>query len=78
MKSENPPPSAPAKPAKPRPAPLRLRCEAEGREPFLVVLRGRRAAAVREAARRQGVTEGEAFKALVLAGLAIVRGSVPV
>lgn len=58
--------------------PLRLRCEAPGRRPFTVTLDGARADAVRDEARRRGVTEGEAFRALVLAGLAIVRGSVPV
>lgn len=75
MKSENPPPYAPAKPAKPRPAPLRLRCEAPGRRPFTVTLRGRRAEAVREAARRAGVTPGEAFRALVLCGMELHRGA---
>lgn len=75
MKSQNPPPSAPTEPTEPRPAPLRLRCEAPGRRPFTVTLRGRRAEAVREAARRAGVTPGEAFRDLVLAGLELHRGA---
>lgn len=75
MKSENPPPYAPAKPAKPRPAPLRLRCEAPGHEPFVVVLRGRRADAVRDEARRAGVTPGEAFRDFVIRGMELHRGA---
>lgn len=78
MKSQNPPPSAPTRPTEPRPAPLRLRFEAPGHAPFSVVLRGRVAEAVREAARRQGVTPGEAAADILRVGMAAHRGSVPV